>query len=253
LALAMAAILTACGGGGDAPPVIGPVVAPAPEPTPAPAPATVNLAIEVVDTAGRPVAGIDVTPNMWMDVITTGPDGRASFLTSTQGEVLVQAAAPAYYHAQRQIDLAALVSHVVQITVLRRDQVTLGASVVQAKPNDDGSTLTIDVDVSVVDAEALVGNLTLANFQVGSYDCTIGIHCLYAGGSPIDLLNCCWAAPGPNPLTVDRLDSPSLYRVRFVIAGDKSSFVPGRTALTALVVQLQPGSFALVDVTVLIP
>lgn len=231
---ALLALLAGCGGGGQ-----GNSEAP-PDPPDATA---FSLSVQVMDSGGRPLAGVDVSLNGGFDgmISTTGTDGRATFnfARAPAGEAAVATFLPGFHGSSRRFDIASLPTSVLQLSMLREEQASLAVIRSSAQPGSDGSTLVVEADVRIVDENAhAIETLTAGDFSVLSCDSAWGACILDANGMDTHLSF--YAAPDPNPLGTDLIAGipTALYRVRFVLDAARMSFTVGRTVNAGLYVRV---------------
>lgn len=231
---ALLALLAGCGGGGQ-----GDSETP-PDP---PAATPFSQSVQVMDSGGRPLAGVIVSLNGGFDGMssTTGTDGRATFnfARAPAGEADVATFLQGFHSASRRFDIAGLPTSALQLSMLREEQARLAVIRSSAQPGSDGSTLVVEADVQIVDENAhAIETLTAGDFFVYGCNSTWGSCILDANG--MDTYLSFYAAPDPNPLSTDLIAGipTAVYRVRFVLTAARMSFTVGRTVNAGLSVRV---------------
>jgi hypothetical protein len=171
--------LAGCGGGGG-----GNGAGQAPDPSTPPAPTYGSLVVTTVTEAGTPLSGVSILLSSG-EHAESGPDGVARMDKVRTGSKQVSASLAGYYVATSQATIASFNTTDVTLTLT---DVATGATVLlgsQAVPSPDGLTLSVDLDVSVLDSGGEVReDLTAVDFGLTS-SCDWD-YCLYdAAGQPI--------------------------------------------------------------------
>ncbi len=164
--------LVACGGGGGSSSPANPEqLPPTPAPNPAPQPQGKSTAnVHLTTTSGAPVSGASVnfngtaTHNGGRSAITDA-NGTAQFNDLFAGESYAVAFVPGYHGAGERFVIAPDSTTDVTLTLVNKSEATpvfLGAHPI---PSSDGRTLTLDLDIAVLDANgAPIETLTASDF-----------------------------------------------------------------------------------------
>ncbi len=232
LVLFAALTVVSCGGGDESPT------------TPQESNATQHtLAVQTLDTSGRPVGGVGVSLNGGFNGVTrdTDADGKASFIFTTTGVLAGEGSlttySPGHHGAYRRFQIDDVRGQLLQLTLLRLEQATLRVTGVTAAATADASALSVEALIAVTDESGRsIDTLALADFGVPDCD-VLYVNCIEDSSGPI----ASWEpAPSPNPIaaTVNASAPTAAYRVRFALVAAPGTFVSGRTVNTGLTVRL---------------
>ena len=160
--LLAASALVGCGGGNSAgagleltpPAASATATAPPPAPAPAPAPKALrSVTVSAVTTAGTPIGGVAVNLNGGFDgrTATTDRNGEATFQGRTGRGRHTMLGGSGYHWAGRR--LAVTDDSVTKVTVTLEHVTEATPVVLASRPvaSIDGKTLTVDVDIAVLD------------------------------------------------------------------------------------------------------
>jgi hypothetical protein len=181
-----ALILAGCGGGGSTAGL--PAASPSPPSSPPSSPPVSSssrvgsVTIEVTTSSGTPVPGVAVSLNGGFDGRSADTDaaGRVRFADIPGGEASVNTYARGFHDSRSRIFVtpdAGTIATVILEHVTEAIPVVLGT---RAVPASDGLSLTVDVDIAVLDENGeATPTLTAAEFAGMESDCAWGWGCVY--------------------------------------------------------------------------
>lgn len=185
LALAAAAVaLVACSGGSGQSGAGG---TPQPAGTPSTQPPSTapsgkgSVVVQVVTPAGLPISGVGVALNGGFDgrSVTTDANGEALFDDVPAGDASTNLGGAGYHLAVRRLSVSAGSQTRVAVTLLRAsDAVPVLLATYPAKPSADGSRLTVEADIAILNSDGSSrANLVAGDFGLeggcGWYGCVI--------------------------------------------------------------------------------
>jgi hypothetical protein len=182
----LALTLAACGGGTpsastpNAPP---PVVAPPPVPA-----GTGTVVIRTVTTSGAPIVGATVAINGGFDARTASTDssGEVVFLSVPVGSASTKVYTTGFHGVSGRLTVTADSTTTVTMTAVRLTEAIPVVLATHSIPSSDGRTLTLDVDLAVLDSNGTAWQ-TLPASDVDLYGACDWYPCVTdANGSPTD-------------------------------------------------------------------
>jgi hypothetical protein len=165
--------------------------------------------VETLTVSGTPAPGVEVgvCAGAYCWARTTDADGRAEFSQLPAGDASVDAGGPGYHYAWRDIGIENNETTEVTMAVVRAVEATPVVIATDARPSDDGQTLTVDVDLAVLGEDGLaIPTFTAADFYVSGSDCGFGWCVMDDSGMPmgngsygseIDTAAFSWHEPSP--------------------------------------------------------
>jgi hypothetical protein len=147
-----------------------------------------TVAVEIVTVSGTPIPGVDVGVCAGPDCQTfrTDADGRAEFSKVRVGHAGVDAGGPGYHYAWRDIVVEKEKTTKVTMAIARAVEATPVVIATDARPSDDGQTLTVDVDLAVLGEDGLpIPTFTVVDFHAPSSDCGFGWCVMDESGAPL--------------------------------------------------------------------
>jgi len=181
---AMLLAVAACGGGGSGGPsstaaTTPPVSTPPPSPPP---PAGVGSAtVQVTTTSGTPISAVSVALNGSNGgrTATTDADGKAQFTDLIVGEGSAVTWLPGYRGAQGRFSVTRNSNTNVKLVLEKVAEATVVLLATRPVASNDGRTLTVDLDLAVLDSNgAALETLTASDFELDGvcdwYTCVAG-------------------------------------------------------------------------------
>lgn len=231
LCAAVAALVTACGGGGESTPATSVGQAGVTPPLTANA---YSVVVKTVDTQGQPIARVSVALSGRLKGLTamTGSDGTATFNFRGSADASLDTAKTGYHPTTRRVQLAGAGNPNVQhLTLMREDEAQLVLRGVTSEVSADASSVVVSADLAVsnLNGNPITG-LSAADFAVSEEE----VDCFFSLVVCPSDAGFYWKPSLNNPVQVMLLGSGSstFYRLRYVLEASPGMFTAGRTVPT---------------------